>query len=554
MPSITVNGETKTFKPGTPYGEIVKSFEAKDSLPTLVVLENGKLRELRNVPEGDHTIRLLTAESDIGISIYRRSLNFLFLKAVFDLTGKDRSVRIFQHCKVSNGFYYMISGLKNGSEVNREFAEKIENRMRELAGQCLPLKKSTVSLQKAREFFRNAGMHDKNRNFRYRLASSVNLYTLDDYSDYFYGYMVWHTGFLTEFRVEPYEEGLILVTPDRTDPQKVTPYRPYPKLFAIQMEAAKWDARMGVESLGDLNDALCNGTFQEKLLTSEALQEGRIAAIAREISERDNIKFVMIAGPSSSGKTTFSKRLSVQLTAQGLRPHPVSLDNFYRNRVECPKDADGNYDFECLEALDTDLIRKTLLDLTSGKEVDMPVYDFITGIRKNSGTRLHLEDGDILVLEGIHGLNPELSSVLPDDAKYLIYISALTQLNVDEHNYIPTTDGRLIRRIVRDHRTRGTSAQETIRMWPSVRRGEESYIFPYQENADAMFNSALLYELSVLKLYVEPLLFQIPEDAPEYPEAHRLMKFLESILASPSEQIPSNSILREFTGGGIFGL
>lgn len=554
MPVITVDGNTRIYKAGTPYWEIVRDFEPAEGPPALVVLENGILRELIRVPDGDAALTLVTASSEIGMSIYRRSTNFLFLKSVYDITGKDRDVHTFLRFCSSSGYYYTIRGLADGIADYASFAKEVEARMRELAAQRIPLQKNSVSLRKAREYFRNAGMEDKDRNFRYRRASSVNLYTLDDYSDYFYGYMVRDTGFLQTFRVEPYEAGLVLVLPERTDPLHVEPYRPSPKLFAIQAEAEEWAEQMEVSALGDLNDALCAGTFQSKLLAAEALQEGKIAAIAREIASRDNIKFVMIAGPSSSGKTTFSKRLSVQLTAQGLRPYPVSLDNFYLNRVDCPRDADGNYDFECLESLDLDLIRQTLQDLIAGKKVEMPVFDFVSGTRKYHGDFLQLGESDILVLEGIHGLNPELSSFLPDDAKYLIYISALTQLNIDEHNYIPTTDGRLLRRIIRDHRTRGTSAQETIRMWPSVRRGEESYIFPYQENADVMFNSALVYEPSVLKLYAEPLLFQIPENAPEYPEAHRLLKFLENILGSPAENVPLNSILREFIGGGIFRL
>ena len=554
MPAITVDGVTKTFPEGTPYGEIVQAFDTRDHLPALVALAKGKLYELHTVPEKDMTVELLTAGSAIGMDIYRRSVNFLFLKAVYDVTGKDRDVHTTLRFSNNNGYYYTFSGLKNGMEADAQLAEKILARMRELADACLPLEKKSVHLRKAMEYFRTTGMQDKEKCFRYRRASYVNLYTLEDYSGYFYGYMVWHTGFLRTFDVSVYRDGLILVLPQRSDPLSVGTYQPSPKLFAIQQEAEVWAADMQMETIGDLNDSICHETFRGRLLAAEALQEGRISAIAREIAERGDVKFVMIAGPSSSGKTTFSRRLSVQLQTQGLTPHPVSLDNFYRNRTECPRDEEGNYDFECLESLDLDLLQETLTSLTEGRETEMPVFDFISGTRKYRGDRIRLGENDILVLEGIHGLNSRISAGLPAESKYLVYISALTQMNMDAHNYISTTDGRLLRRITRDHRTRGTSALETIRMWPSVRRGEESYIFPHQENADVMFNSSLIYELSVLKTYVEPLLFQIPEDAPEYPEAHRLLKFLDSILGSPAEIVPMNSILREFIGGGVFGL
>ena len=308
----------------------------------------------------------------------------------------------------------------------------------------------------------------------------------------------------------------------------------------------------GVNGVGDLNECISQGESGHLTLVAEALQESRVAEIAGEISGRPEVKFVLIAGPSSSGKTTFSRRLAVQLTARGMKPHTISLDNYYHNRENTPKDAEGNYDFECLEALDIPLFNRQMKALMEGERVELPRFNFQTKKREYRGDFLQLGKEDILVLEGIHGLNDRLSYMLPASSKYKIYISALTQLNIDEHNRISTTDGRLIRRIVRDYLTRNTSAQETIAMWPSVRRGETNYIFPFQEQADAVFNSALVYELAVLKLYAEPILFQVPEDAPEYTEAKRLLKFLDYFLGLPSETVPAHSILREFIGGSCF--
>ena len=330
------------------------------------------------------------------------------------------------------------------------------------------------------------------------------------------------------------------------------PFTPSPKIFQVQKEAEKWGEMMGVSVVGELNEKISKGKMQELLLISEALQEGRISKIAEQIIERGGVKFVMIAGPSSSGKTTFSHRLSIQLAAHGMKPHPIAVDNYFVNREDTPRDENGNYNYECLEAIDVELFNRDMNALLKGERVELPRFNFKLGKREYKGDFLKMQPNDILVIEGIHGLNDRLSYSLPTESKFKIYISALTQLNIDEHNRIPTTDGRLIRRIVRDNRTRGTSAKATIAMWPSVRRGEDENIFPYQEQADAMFNSALLYELAVLKLYAEPVLFQIGSDEPEYQEAKRLLKFLDYFVGIPSEDIPKNSILREFVGGSCF--
>ena len=361
--------------------------------------------------------------------------------------------------------------------------------------------------------------------------------------------MVQNTGYIKHFDLIPYHYGFVMVMPDRKTPDVLHRFTPSDKLFATLSESTEWGRRMELETVGALNDRIAKGDMSHLILIQEALQEKKIAEIAAQIAARKNARFVMIAGPSSSGKTTFSHRLSVQLEAIGLKPHPIAVDNYFVNRVDSPRDEHGNYNYEILECLDVELFNRDMTGLLEGKRVELPYYNFKKGVREYKGNFLQLGEGDILVIEGIHCLNDRLSYTLPADSKFKIYISALTQLNIDEHNRIPTTDGRLLRRMVRDARTRGSSARETIRMWPSVRRGEEENIFPFQEEADAMFNSALVYELAVLKQYAQPLLFAIPKDSEEWLEAKRLLKFLDYFIGVSSEDIPKNSILREFIGG-----
>ena len=400
--------------------------------------------------------------------------------------------------------------------------------------------------------FKELGMKDKVSLFRYRRSSSINVYCLGDYYDYFYGYMMPSTGYVKYFDLFAYEEGMILLLPEKEEPEKLPVFVPRKKLFQTLMASGEWGKEMHIDTVGDLNDQICQGNISDMILVQEALQERRLSEIARDIAGREGVKFVMIAGPSSSGKTTFSHRLSIQLRTYGLKPHPIGLDNYYLNHDQTPLDDEGKPDYECLEALDVEQFNKDMADLFSGKSVQLPTFNFKTGMREYSGKPMQLGEEDILVIEGIHGLNEKMSYALPAESKYKIYISALTALNVDEHNRIPTTDNRLLRRMVRDARTRGASASQTIAMWPSVRRGEEKYIFPFQEEADAMFNSAMLYELAVIKQYAEPLLFSIKKGDPEYHEAKRLLKFLEYFLGVSSEELPSNSLCREFVGGSCF--
>jgi uridine kinase len=395
-------------------------------------------------------------------------------------------------------------------------------------------------------------MQDKVKLFRYRRSSFVNIYEFDGYYDYYYGYMLPHAGYVKWFDVMPYAEGFMLILPGREAPTQLNPFIDRKKLFATLEASQAWGRKAQIETVGDLNDQICSGQMHELILVQEAEQERKIAEIAKDIVARENVKFVMIAGPSSSGKTSFSHRLSIQLRTLGKVPHPIALDNYFVNRDATPRDENGDYDYECLEAVDVKQFNDDMTRLLAGERVEIPEYNFKLGKREYRGNFRQLSQEDILVIEGIHGLNGKMSYALPDESKYKIYISALTTLNIDSHNRIPTTDGRLLRRMVRDARTRGADARRTIEMWASVRRGEERYIFPFQEEADAMFNSATLYELAVLKTYAEPLLFGIPEDVPEYLEAKRLLKFLDYFLSMPSESMPSNAICREFVGGSCF--
>ncbi|MBR2188714.1 MAG: nucleoside kinase [Eubacterium sp.] len=546
---ITVGGCEHLYPEGTSYEAVAEDFQDQYPHAIVLVLENGALRELHRTVRDGAVVEMVTTADDSGYRTYRRSLNLLLLKAIKDVAGTPEIPHVVQVLSVSNGYFYQIH---DNIVPDEAFLDAVKARMNELVDASLPITKRSVPLRDAREAFQRRGMTDKDQLFRFRLGSTVNLYALEEYQDYFYGYMVTNTRYLRWFDLMPYKSGFLLLTPDKSDPELVKPFRPAEKVFAVQMESEAWGESLGVDTVGRLNQSICQDGIGHIMLVEEARHEGRIAEIAREIAARGGVKFVMIAGPSSSGKTTFSRRLSTQLSVHGLTPHPISIDNYYKERKDIPRQADGSYDFECLEALDLALFENQMTRLLNGETVELPRYSFVTGSKSFKGNYLSLGPHDVLVVEGIHGLNEGLGGFIPADRKFKVYLSALTQMNIDEHNRIPTTDGRLIRRIVRDYRTRATSAQETIAMWDSVRRGEEQYIFPNQEQADAMFNSALIYEMSILKIYAEPLLFQIPEDAKEYLEAKRLLKFLSYFVGIPSDGIPNNSILREFIGGSCF--
>lgn len=549
MAAVMIGGERYEYPEGTPYRVIAEELQEKEKEDILLVRADGKLRELHKELSGDCSLSFITAGDKEGWQTYQRSAVFLMLKAFYETAGKENVKKVTVCFSVGQGLYIEPEG---EFELNEELLKAVKDKMEELRKKRLPIIKKSLNTQKAVEHFHCHGMYDKEKLFRFRRASRVNVYSIDKFEDYFYGYMVPDTGYIKYFDLTLYEQGFVLLLPKRSAPRTIEPLVPRKKLFAVQRQSERWGEKLGIFDVGSLNEAITQGRMNEMILMQEALQEKQIGDIAEQIAARPDRKLVMIAGPSSSGKTTFSHRLSIQLRGLGLNPHPISVDNYFVNRVNSPRDENGNYDYEALECIDMEQFNADMADLLAGKTVELPQYNFVTGEREYKGDFMTLRKGDILVIEGIHCLNDRLSYALPKESKFRIYISALTQLNIDEHNRIPTTDGRLLRRMIRDARTRGSSAQDTIRMWDSVRRGEERNIFPFQESADVMFNSALLYELAVLKQYAEPLLFGIPQDAPEYAEAKRLLKFLDYFLGVGSENIPHNSMIREFIGGSCF--
>ena len=551
MLTIKVGGEEKQYPEGSDYIAVAADFQDKEDARIGLVLENGRIRELKRKVTDGAEVSFITLKRSSGHKAYVRTAILVMVKAIDDVLGHDKSKQVKVEFAIGNGYYMSPKG---GLKVDRSFLDKLDKRMRELIAAAVPVEKRSVPTDEARELFAGAGMEDKDKLFRFRRSSLVNVYSLDGYDDYYYGYMLPDSSYVEHFSLELYEEGFMLVLPEASEPDVLKRFVPRPGLFGALKTADDWGAKLGIDSVGDLNEKICAGGIGELVLAQEALQERRIGEIARKIVERGGVKFVMIAGPSSSGKTTFSHRLSVQLASYGLKPHPIGVDDYFKNRQDTPKDADGNYNFECLEAIDVDLFNGDMVKLLNGETIEIPSFNFKTGQREYKGNFKTLGKDDILVIEGIHGLNDKMSHALPTESKFKIYISALTSLNVDEHNRIPTTDGRLLRRLVRDARTRGASAQRTISMWPSVRRGEEENIFPFQESADEIFNSALIYELAVLKQFAEPLLFSVQPGEPEYHEAKRMLKFLEYFLGVSTEDLPNNSIVREFVGGGCFGL
>ncbi len=551
MIHVQIGTEVKLYKEGTTYLEIAKEYQAQFENDIVLVYAGHRLQELHKTLKTDGTIRFVTTGDEIGHKTYKRSMSLLLVKTIYDVAERENVEKVRIHYSVSKGYYCTISG---NVPLDQEFLERVEKRMRELVERDIPIGKKSVNTDEAITLFGQHGMHDKENLFKYRRVSKVNIYNMNEFEDYFYGYMVPSTGYLKYFKLYLYDEGFVIQMPDQAAPKLVPPFRPQNQLFHVLKESTEWGDMQGIETVAALNDTITKGNVNEAVLVQEALQEKKIAEIATEIAKNPQVKFVLIAGPSSSGKTTFSHRLSIQLRANGLVPHPIAVDNYFVEREENPKDENGEYDFECLEAVDVGLFNRQMQELLAGNEVILPRFNFVTG-KKEYGTQTKkLGPNDVLVIEGIHCLNPKLTEALADDNKFKIYISALTQLNIDEHNRIPTTDGRLIRRIVRDARTRGASAQRTIQMWSSVRRGEEKNIFPYQEEADVMFNSALIYELAVLKPYVEAQLFGMDRDCPEWVEAKRLLKFLDYFVGIGSENVPTNSLLREFIGGGCFGV
>lgn len=507
---------------------------------------NGRLRELNKKIKSDCELSFVTTADRDGRRTYRRSVVLLLQRAIYDVYGSMTQLHVMH--SLGEGYYCQLE-----KSVTEHDIDRIVCSMYSFVEKDLPITKHSAKTQYAEQLFKEKGQHDKERLLHYRRSSRVNLYELDGVVDYFYGFMAPSTGMLKYFDIVPYESGFVLLFPGANS-RSVEPLVTSNKLFHTLDDSREWSKMLGIGTIGSLNDAIAAGRGQEIMLLQEALMEQKIGNLAAQIASDDKKKFVMIAGPSSSGKTSFANRLSIQLIAKGRKPHPLSLDDYYVDREFCPKNPDGSFDFECLESIDIKLFNEDMNRLLKGEAVDMPSFNFKTGKREYRGRKLTLGADDILVIEGIHGLNDRLSQLIPPEHKFKIYISALTQLNIDEHNPLSTTDERLIRRIVRDARTRGTNAMETIAMWPSVRKGERENIFPFQEQADVMFNSALVYELAVLKVYAEPLLFDIERDCPEYLEAKRLLKLLDYFLPMPADGIPNNSLLREFVGGSCFNV
>lgn len=546
---VTVENQFFEVAASTTFYELAQM--VKEQYPDDIALAkyNGKLTELFKPIREDGEVLFLTTASSAGRRTYRRSVTMLLQCAIHRV---DPKLCVDVECSLDQGFFCRFRNEEFRDGVPQELLDRIKTQMQSLVEQDIPIVKRSVGTDEAIKMFKKVDMLDKGNLFRYRSSSRVNVYSILDFIDYYYGYMMPSTGMLSYFDLTAYHEGFVLLFPNE-DTRKVASFNPSYKLYKVLEEASDWGSMLQVSNIGQLNDAIANGRMQDIILVQEALMEGKISEIAKQIVERGS-KFVMIAGPSSSGKTSFSHRLSIQLMAQGLKPHPIGLDNYYGDRETCPRDENGNLDFECLEALDVEQFNIDMQRLLDGERVEIPSFNFKTGKREYRGNFLQLGNDDVLVIEGIHGLNDKLSYTIDAKDKYKIYISALTQLNIDEHNCLHTTDGRLLRRIVRDARTRATSAKETIAMWYSVRRGEEKYIFPHQESADVMFNSAFIYELAVIKPYVQPLLYQIQPGEDEYDEAKRLLKLLDYILPIPSEDINNNSIFREFIGGSCFNV
>ncbi|MCI2048345.1 MAG: nucleoside kinase [Lachnospiraceae bacterium] len=548
MPALMIDGSTRTFEKGTTYESIAEEYQDSHDDQIALVFINGKLRELGKKVDRDGVLTFVTTSTPTGHKTFVRTAEMMLVKAVMELYG--RNVRVKIEFLLGNGYFCSVSGLDG--EPDRAFAENVEKRMHEIADKAIPITKKTFPIDDAVELFDRQGMEDKVKLFRFRRSSTINVYNMDGYCDYFYGYMLPNTKYVKKFHVQPYRGGIVLVLPTQDHPDTLDDFENQQSLFDALILTNDWGKKVDIETVGDLNEQICKGNISDMILVQEALQERRIGEIAGRVYDSENAKFILVAGPTSSGKTTFAHRLSVQLRSFGLKPHIISLDNYFVNREKTPVDIDGNFDYDCLEAIDLELFNEDMGDLLDGREVDMPVYNFKTGRREYKGNKMVLNDEDILVIEGIHCLNPKTTEGLPDESKFRIYTSALTSLNIDDHNRIPSTDARLLRRMVRDARTRGNDAQATIRTWKSVREGEEKNIFPYQEDSDEVFNSVLIYELSVLKQFAEPLLFNVRPNEPEHLEAKRLLKFLEYFVGVDTAAVPMNSICREFVGGGCF--
>lgn len=540
------NQKTQAFATGSSLYEIYKGFDLQMPYGVVSAKVNNRVEGLNFKVYHNKDVEFLDISSESGLRTYVRSLCFVLCKAVEDLYPNGQI--LLEH-PVSKGYY---CSLRIGKEIALEDVTRIKKRMEEIIAENIPFHRIEEHTEDAIRLFKEKGMTDKVKLLQTTGRLYTNYYKLGNSVDYYYGSLLPSTGHIKLFDLVKYYDGLLLRFPNRKNPSTLGEMVKQEKMLEVFKENRKWQEIMEVSTVGDINQAIQAGHATDLINVAEALQEKRIARIADDICQRKDIKVVLISGPSSSGKTTFSKRLSVQLMANGRYPYPISLDDYFVDREHTPRDENGDYDYESLYALDLELFNSHLEALVKGETIEIPRFNFTTGKRENSGNFLKLKDNMIIILEGIHALNPELTPHIAEDNKYRIYVSALTTVSLDNHNYIPTTDNRLLRRIIRDYNYRGYSAEETIKRWPSVRAGEEKWIFPYQENADAMFNSALLFELSVLKSHVDPILYQVPESSPAFSEACRLRRFMEYFIPVPDHDLPPTSLLREFLGGSSF--
>lgn len=540
------NKKTQEVPIGSTLSDIYKEINLQMPYGPVSAKVNNKVEGLHYRVYHNKDVEFLNLLSPSGIRTYTRSLFLVLCKAVHDLyTGSQVIIDI----PVSNGYY---CNLQLGHEITTEDVDRIRTRMQEIIDAKMPIQRYETTTEEAVKMFTELGDIQKAKLLKSSGSLYCVYYVLDDYKDYYYGSMLTNTSQLHLFGLEPYFDGVLLRIPSTQDPSKLGELIRQDKMFEVFKEHHRWQSILGIKTVGDFNEAVKNGLATDLINVSEALQEKKISQIADTIAARKEIKVVLIAGPSSSGKTTFCKRLSVQLLASGVKPVQISLDDYFVNRTETPKDENGELDYESIYALNIPLINEQFNALFRGEEVELPKYNFQTGMSEKSGKKLHLGENNILLVEGIHALNPALTEQIADDKKFKIYASALTTILLDDHNYIPTTDNRLLRRIVRDYKYRGCSAQETIHRWPSVRAGENKWIFPYQEQADVMFNTALLFELAVIKPQAEEVLEQVPENCEEYAEAYRLRKFLKYFAPLPFRNLPPTSLLREFLGGSSF--
>lgn len=531
---------------GSTLSEVFSASELKMDHGPVCARVNNKVQGMHYRLYNDKDVEFLDMRSGSGSRTYTRTLFFICCKAINDLYG---NVEVRIDIPVSKGYYVHV---KLGKDITADDVARIRCRMQEIIDADTPIRRRMVTAEEAIRLFSEKGDMSKVKLLKGQGKLYTVYYQIDDFIDYFYGALLTSTSEVYLFDLVAYSDGMLLRVPSREDPGQLCPMPRQQKMFDVFKEHHEWQNIIGLRTVGDLNDAVDKGFATDIINVNEALQEKKIARIADQIAARHDVKLVLLAGPSSSGKTTTCKRLSIQLLTCGLKPLQISLDDYFIDRDKTPLDANGEYDYESIHALNIDLINEQFNALFKGEEIELPRYNFQTGKSEKSGKRLKLGPNDIVVVEGIHALNPELTAQIPEQQKFRVYVSALTTILLDEHNYIPTTDNRLLRRIIRDYKYRGVSAQESIHRWPSVRAGEERWIFPYQENADAMFNSAMLYELAVIKQQAEPLLEQVPENCEEYAEAHRLLKFLRYFHAISYRQLAPTSLLREFLGGSSF--